>query len=152
MSDFKPINTQEEFNTAIGERLRREKETVSKEFEQQIAGKDSEIAKYKTDMEALNKKLEEANQKIAGIPDLENKIKTYERASVKSKVAREIGIPDALADRLNGETEEDLRKDAESVRKLIGAAQPTAPLARTEDDRNASDGAWGAMVDKMRGE
>lgn len=128
MADFTPINTQEELNTVIGERLKRERETVTKEFQSQITAKDGEIAGLKKTQEDLNKKLEDANQKISGIPALEEKIKGYERASVKSKVAREIGIPFELADRLTGETEEDIRKDAESMKKMIGAAQPQAPL------------------------
>ena len=136
MADFTPINTQEELNNIIGERVRRERETVTREvtqkFEQQITEKDGEIAKYKTDMEALNQQLTDANGKISGIPALEEKIRGYERASVKSKVAREVGIPYELAERLSGETEEDIRKDAEGMRKLIGAMKPGAPLANGE--------------------
>lgn len=146
MADFTPINTQEELNNIIGERLRRERETVTREvtqkYEQQISAKDSEIAakdgeiaKYKTDMEALNQQLTDANGKISGIPALEEKIRGYERASVKSRVAREVGIPYELAERLSGETEEDIRKDAEGMRKLlIGAMKPVAPLANGERD------------------
>ena len=144
MADFTPITTQEELNNIIGERLRRERESVSKEFEQKISEKDAEIGQSKTDMEALNKKLEavnkqleDANQKISGISALEEKIKGYEVASVKSKVAREVGIPYELAERLSGDTEEDIRKDAEGLRKLIGAGKQ-APLAGGERNTGGS--------------
>lgn len=102
MADFTPINTQEELNNIIGERLRRERETVAKEFEQKIADKDAEITKAQNDLTEVRTQLEDANNKLAGLPDLEKKVKVYEAASVKSKVAREVGIPYELAERLTG--------------------------------------------------
>ncbi|MBQ6722488.1 MAG: hypothetical protein IJQ88_10015 [Clostridia bacterium] len=156
MAEFTPINTQEELNNIIGERLKRERETVTKELQEQITAKNGEISKAKTDLEALNKKLEEANQKISGIPALEEKIKGYEKASVKSKVAREIGIPYELAERLNGETEEDIRKDAESMKKLIGANTPTAPLKNTESGSGVGGDIikqkWAEVAQNLKGE
>ena len=155
MAEFTPINTQEELNNVIGERLRRERETVTKEYQDQITAKDTEIEKFKTDMADLNKKLEDANQKISGISALEDKIRGYERASVKSKIARETGIPYELADRLTGETEEDLRKDAEGLRKLIGRNQKGAPAANGErssgnSKENISEDAWRIVLQDMK--
>ena len=147
MAEFNPINTQEELNNIIGERIRRERETVTKDFQAQISAKDTEIKGFKTNLADLQKKLDEANEKVSGIQALEDKIRGYERASVKNKVAREIGIPEELADRLAGETEEELRKDAEAVRKLIGQ-RATAPLAGGEraGAMDASkDAAWLAV-------
>lgn len=161
MADFTPITTQEELNNVIGERLRRERESVSKEFEQQIAGKAAEIEKAHADADALNKKLEavnkqleDANQKISGIPALEDKIKGYERASVKSKVAREVGLPYELAERLSGETEEDIRKDAEGLRKLIGNGKQ-APLAggeRNTGKQTDNKVGWTKVLQDLKGE
>lgn len=155
MADFTPINTQEELDRIIGERLRRERETVTKSFEQKIAEKETESGKLKADMEAVNKRLEEANQKISGIPDLEKKIKAYEVASVKSKVARETGIPFELAERLSGETEEDIRKDAEGLRKVIGSQQPSAPRAggeRSGGGKNDENASWLQVAKSLKGE
>ena len=158
MADFTPINSQEELNNVIGERLRRERETVTKEFEQKIADKDAEITKYQTDLETANKSLEDANTKLAGIPDLENKIKAYETASVKSKVARETGIPYELAERLTGATEEELRKDAEALKKLMGTnPQQTAPLAGGErggkqTGKDAENAGWLKVIQDMKGD
>lgn len=152
MAEFTPINTQEEFDNRIRERLNREKETVSGRFQEQITQKDGEIAKLKQDMEALNGQLTEANQKISGIPALEDKIKGYERASVKNKVAREVGIPYELAERLNGETEDDIRKDAEAMKKLIGSPK-TAPLRNTDDNGgDKTKSAWAKVAQDLKGE
>ena len=154
MADFTPINTQEELNSIIGERLRRESETVTKEFEQKIAEKDTAIATAQNDLAAVRTQLEDANTKLAGLPDLEKKIKVYEAASVKSKVARETGIPYELAERLTGETEEELRKDAEALRKLIGTNQKTAPLAGTEgrSGQTSNDKAFAELLKSLKGE
>lgn len=156
MADFNPINTQEELNSIIGERLRRERETVTKEYEQKITEKDGEIGTLKTSITDLSKQLEDANKSISEIPALKEKIQGYERASVKSRVAREVGIPYELADRLSGETEEDLRKDAEGLRKLIGQVQPAAPKANGErnvgKDNEATNDAWRQVLQQMKGE
>ena len=155
MADFTPINTQEEFDNRIRERLNREKETVSGRFQEQITQKDGEIAQLKQDMETLNGQLTEANQKISGIPALEDKIRGYERASVKNRVAREVGIPYELAERLNGETEEDIRKDAEAMKKLINVKQPTAPLRNTDDNGTGggkTKSAWAKVAQDLKGE
>lgn len=161
MADFTPINTQEELNNVIGERLRRERESVSKEFEQKIAEKEAEISTSKASaeelnkqLEALNKQLEDANQKISGISALEDKIKGYEAASVKSRIAREVGIPYELAERLSGETEEDIRKDAEGLRKLIGSGKQ-APLAggeRSSGKQAEEKIGWTKVLQDLKGE
>lgn len=154
MAEFTPITTQEELNSVIGERIRRERETVTKEFQGQIAEKDGEISKFRTDLEALNKKLEDANQQISGIPAMQETIRKYERDSVKNKVARETGIPYELAGRLNGETEEEIRKDAEAMRKLIGSNKPAAPLKRTDSDGEPDPikSAWSKVSKELKGD
>ena len=49
----------------------------------------------------------------------------------KSRVTT--GIPFELAERLSGDTEEEIRKDAETLAKFIGGKQPPAPLKSSED-------------------
>ena len=51
---------------------------------------------------------------------------------MKSQVAYELGLPYGMASRISGETEEDIRKDAESLKELIGSTKPQAPQAATE--------------------
>lgn len=110
--EFKAITTQEELNAVIGERISR----VEKKYSEEAAGLRKEIETLtagKTENETkfadLSKKLEEA----------EKKVKTYETAAVKARIAKEVGIPDSLADRLRGTTEEELKKDAEGLKKVI---------------------------------
>lgn len=53
---------------------------------------------------------------------------------LRVRVAYESGLPYALADRLNGETEEDLRNDAANLLKYVQPKKTKAPpLAETSD-------------------
>ena len=64
--------------------------------------------------------------------DLTSKVQAYETASVKTKVALEMGLPYQMADRLTGTDEESIRKDAEAMVGLIGAQKPVAPIGSNE--------------------
>lgn len=132
MSEFKIIETQEQFDAAIGERLKREADKVRKEFEGYLSPDDA-ARKYAGYLSPEDEKKkyqgylspEEAAKKDA-------KIKGYESSSVKTRIAHETGLPYEMAARLSGETEEDIRKDAENLVKLIGKQQFVQPLASTE--------------------
>lgn len=138
MSDFKVIETQEQLDAILGDRLKRERETVKKEFEGYLSPEDA-AKKYEGYLSPEDEKKkyegylspEEAAKKDA-------KIKGYESSSVKTRIAHETGLPYEMAARLSGETEEDIRKDAESLVKLIGQQQPPQPFGNSEFDGKAS--------------
>ena len=72
------------------------------------------------------------------LAEKDNLIKEYEIKNLKFRVANENGIPLELASKLTGETEEDLKKDAETLSSFI--RKPTLPLKHTEpnvDDKSA---------------
>lgn len=129
---FKAITTQEEFDAAIGSRIKRERDTVTKEFAAQLAERDKKTADYEKQIGELGKQLEKVGDKDKAIEELTKKVKGYETASVKTRVAHEVGLPYELSGRLSGEDEDSIRKDAENLVKLIGKGQPTPPLASTE--------------------
>lgn len=143
MADFKEIKTQEEFDQAIGERLKRERTTIEKEFAAKYADYE-DLKKAGAEHEGRVKKLEEdltaakaAHKKEAD--ELNARIKGYETGSAKTRIALEMGLPYSIADRLSGETEEEIRKDAETMAKIIGSqAKEAAPLAGTEDPKTDS--------------
>ena len=73
------------------------------------------------------------------LTEKDNKIKEYEIKNLKYRIANESGIPLELANKLTGETEEDLKKDAETLSSFITKKQ-TLPLRNTEtkvDDETA---------------
>lgn len=135
------------------EKLGLEKEVIDKVMAehgktiQEVKPKDyDEIKSAKEKLEKqvndLNGTLTATNEKYANydknIDELNGKIKDYEIKNLKFRVANENGIPLELASKLTGETEEDLKKDAETLSSFI--RKPTLPLKHTEpkvDDKDA---------------
>lgn len=133
MSDFKPIETQEQLDSIITERISRAKESVRKEFEGFISPSDLE-AKTKDlngQISSLQTALNESNEKIKGfdaqIAERDTKIKAYELGSVKTKIASELGLPLNAIDYIQGDSEESIRTSAEGLKTMFGAsAMPKA--------------------------
>ncbi len=115
--------TQEEVNRIISERLTKEREANVKKYGDydDLKAKCGTYEKELSDMKAANE---------AQIAELQSKAKEYEISSVKMRIALETGLPYDLAQRLQGETEDDIRKDAESLANY--AKQPVAPPRTTE--------------------
>lgn len=137
MAEFKPITTQEEFETAVNARLQQE------------------LAKY-SDYDDLKKKNGDYEKTLAAnsktIATLQGQVKGYEVGAIKSKVAKELGIPDGMAGRLSGETEKDIRADAEKMAPFFSKATPAAPLADTETTTNGKNENLRNMLQNLRGE
>ena len=150
--EFKPINTQEELNKVIGERLVSKEKAVREEYadyadlKKKAEGWDTEkatlektIADNKTAYDDLNQKLTEANGKIA----------KYETDALKTKVAIESGIPAGLISYLKGTTEEEIKKSAEELGKFTKGGG-TLPPADPEGDPPKGDYAATGKVDEDR--
>lgn len=131
MGEFTPITNQEEFDAKIKERLERERNSVTKQFANWVSPEDNAkmVADYQKQIEDIKASHSEDSKTIN---DLTAQVKSYETANLKSKVAYEMGLPYGMASRISGETEEDIRKDAESLKELIGSTKPQAPQAATE--------------------
>lgn len=156
MAEFTPITSQEEFDNRISERLNRQKEALTKQYadyedlKKKVSDYETQIGKLTKDAEERAKAYAETDAKIA---EYETKIKGYESASLKTRVAHDIGLPYELASRLTGDTEEDIRKDAENLAQLVKKNQPAAPLANPEakpvDSIHASSR---EMLNQLKGE
>lgn len=120
---FKPIETQEELDGIIKERLKRERETTQKRFEGWVSPEDHQKA-----IEDVNKafddfkKAHESDEQT--IADLTAKNKAYETASLKSRIAHEVGLSYEWISRISGDDEQSIRADAESLKKLVGNGKP----------------------------
>lgn len=126
--------TQEEVDHIISERLAREKKKGED---------DNRKIKEKVDAEALAKnqewqKLAETREKE--LAEATTKLKGLEIEKRKQAIASKVGLPEAFAQRLQGETDEELEKDA----KLLLEALPKAPkipaLGATNPGTGASQG------------
>lgn len=127
--DFTPINTQEEFEAAV-------------------------TAQY-GDVAALQQQVTtltgERDAHAATIAELQGKVKGFETSALKQKIAKEMGIPVEMADRLNGETEKDLKADAGAVKAMLSALKGPAPMYEPGDGKG-KNAELSAMLNELRGE
>lgn len=164
MGEFKTITTQEEFDAAIGERIKREKETLAKKYEgylspAEVAEKEKASKAAYDELKGKHDKLQkDAEGHAKTMEELNAKLKGYETDSVKTRIAHEAGLPYEMAKRLTGETEEDIKKDAEALSKLVNAAgnNGAPPLAGRDVSGKAgrggeTDAAYLALLGNLEG-
>lgn len=141
---FTVIETQEQFDNAIKERLNRQNEKHAAELAE-LNAKYADYDTLKASAEEASAKVSELTAEIeankAGseefktkIAEYEAKIKQYETDSVKTKVAAELGLTFQAIEFLKGETEEDIRASAEKLLKI--APQPVAPMAQATNQKS----------------
>ena len=146
MSDFKPIESQEDFEKAISQRLEEERAAVRKEFKGYLSP-DDVSEKYKDFLspeQVAEKYKNYLTPEQAAEKDL--MIKKYEKNSKKVKIAMDEGIPYELAGRISGETEEDMKKDA---RTLAGFLKKTNTYPGYEPEPYGKPKAQEAAIKKM---
>ncbi len=120
---FTPINTQEEFDAAIGERLSRDRESQAKKYEGWTSPED--LKKITDAHEAEIKKLTDAaaesETKIKNLNEEIAKGNTYRADLEKTRIAIAQGLDIKYADRLRGETREEWEADAKDLAKDFAA-------------------------------
>jgi len=140
MSEFKAIETQEQLDAIIGERIRRAETKAAEKY----ADYDS-IKKQNDELTAqiadLTKQIKAKDEAIAGngatVDELKAKIKDYETRSVKTRIAHEVGLPYQLADKLSGDDEDAIREDAKKMASFIKT--PAAPIGGVEPTHEEND-------------
>ncbi len=111
--------TQAEMDAAIAARLKRaqDKATADAQAAQKAA------AQKAAEEQGEFKKLYE--QTLAEKQAAEERARAIELATMRERIARTVGLPEALAARLQGEDEESITADAKALHKILPA--PTAP-------------------------
>lgn len=144
-TEFKAIETQEDFDAAIKARLDRNTKTVTDEVKKSYEGylSPDEAKKLNDQISTLTASLTEKETAIA---DLTAKNKQYETASVKARIAHEKGLPYELAERLSGETEQDIEADAEKLVQFVGSQKPAAPLYAPQGGTGTASGTDAALM------
>lgn len=157
---FEVIETQEQLDKVIGTRIAKAKESAKAELQSKLdeldtlttklEEKESKITSLTDELETA-KAAKTANE--AKIADLTAKVQKYEADSVKTRIAQEFGLDAGLANRLTGETEEDIRKDAEALKGIVGSTSVQRinynPESTAKDEENA---ALKNMLQAMKGE
>lgn len=103
-----------------------ERDALKKLAEFETANKTAEENKLKeqSEFKTLYEKEKAAREKAEG------EAETLRISALRSKVASEAGLPAALADRLKGTTEDELKADAAELVKTIPAQQQQTPGQR----------------------
>jgi YesN/AraC family two-component response regulator len=140
MSDFKAIETQEQLDAIIGERIRRAESKAAEKYADydSIKHQNDELTAQIAD---LTKQIKAKDEAISGnkeiVDNLNAKIKDYETRSVKTRIAHEVGLPYQLADKLSGEDEDAIREDAKKMASFIKT--PAAPIGSVEPTHENED-------------
>ena len=142
--------TQEELEEKLKERLGR----AEKKHAEEIAKKDAEIEKLNKDFTELKQSYSSYDADKAKtteeIDGLKAKLKEYETASAKRKIADEIGLDTKALEFISGETEEEMKASAEKLKALTGTTAP--PLASSEKPNvNKVDAALMELNNKIKG-
>ena len=117
----------------------------------------------KSEKETLAQQLAELNTSVTSLTDaktaieqekeaLAQEINTFKQKDLKTRIAHEYKIPFELAGRLTGETEEELKTDAQTLSQLI-VQKPNIPLASTEPPVvDEKEQAYTNIIQKLKGE
>lgn len=147
MAEFQTIETQEQLDAVISDRINQEKEALAKQYEGYLSPDDAKTKKeeYEKQIGNLQTALNDANGKITNhdkeIAERDSKIKSYETALVKSRIAHESGLSYEAVDFLKGEDEDSIRKSAATLKTLMGSSKSEPPLASGEEHISGADAA-----------
>lgn len=136
--EFTPIESQEQFDAMVKERVERAKKSAAKEFEtqlkdlegikEQLTSKDEEITALKAkigDFESEKKSSEESYQ------SMQKELSELKLKALKTQIAMDNNLPTDMADRIKGDDEEAMRADAEKLASYVN--RKVAPSFKTEE-------------------
>ncbi|MEB8399705.1 capsid assembly scaffolding protein Gp46 family protein [Enterococcus casseliflavus] len=143
---FKAIETQEELDRIIQERLSREKWKFADydEIKTRNAALETEVDALKSTIEETSNAAKTHEQTIA---DLNKQIAEKETVNLRTRIALQNGLPIDLADRLIGSDEESIKADAERLAGYVSKKQTPPPLKKTEKNlEEGKDGAYKKLI------
>lgn len=146
---FKAIETQEELDRIIQERLSREKGEFADydEIKTRNAALEAELDDLKSTIEDSSNAAKTHEQTIA---DLNKQIAEKETVNLRTRIALQNGLPIDLADRLVGDDEESIKADAERLASFVSKKQTPPPLKNTENNLGeGKDGAYKNLIENL---
>src|SRR5690625_1974428 len=109
----------------------------------------TENATLKQDLNNLQGALDTHQKELKSVEDLKQQIESYKLKDLKTNIAIQAGIPLELAGRLSGETEDEIKADAEIIADLVKQKQ-TLPLRPTEPEKtDPKEIAYADLVDNL---
>lgn len=131
---FKIFETEEDYNKAFQDRIERERRTIEGKYADyedlkkkagqydDLVAKDFEglAAQYKKDLDETREKYKDYD---ATLSDVTARATKAEASLAKIKVATAYKLPLELAERISGGTDEEMKKDAETLAKYFAGRQ-----------------------------
>ena len=161
---YKTFETKEDYEAELKKAAQKEadKYTGYEEFKAKAGKLDAlEAKKYPEKVADLEAKLNQANAKLTEhnqiVAEWKERAEQAERDNKKWEIAYQEGVPYELADRIRGNTDEELKADAAALAKLVSplnqaqTVPQVAPLASTETAKDATgtDAALLAVAEKL---
>lgn len=147
MSNFKVIETQEELDAIIKQRIAREREKYA-DYDELKA----RVTELETEKSGLESALAEAKEKEGTIADLQSKIAGYETSAMRVRVALANGLPFDLAERLQGDDEAAITADAERLAGYLKPKEPVPPMKIVEPPLDGKKAGMRNMLHDLKGE
>src|SRR5699024_2143952 len=110
----------------------------------------SENRSLEDQLNQLQDTLASKDDELKSIDDLKNQIESYKLKDIKTNIAVQAGIPLELASRLSGETEEEIKADAEKVAGFVNKKQPL-PMKPTEPNVDNETREMEQMLEQLTG-
>lgn len=158
MADFKAINTQEEFDSLIRERLERQDKKTREEFKGWTSPDDLTALneKHQSELKALAEAHQKELEKYAGYDEkftaYESKIKGLEVSALKTRIANEKKLPFDAIEFLQGDDEKSITESADKLSRLSGTAHSQGYVRSTEQaEGDAKDRAYREMLSHLQG-
>ena len=128
-SFLKKLGLEKEVIDAIMKEYGKEKQTLLEQMD--------DSTKLIEENEKLKERVNELEERLKGLEDMEathneltQELEKHKLDKLKMKIAYEAGIPLEIYDKLEGETEEELRKDAEIIAEHMTRQKKILPLAK----------------------
>lgn len=137
METFTPITTQEQLDTVVQGRIDAAVEETKKGYEGWLSP------------EAAAALTQERDDSKAEVASLTAKNAAAENRVLKMQIANEKGIPFELAERLTGETREEISKDADTLSKYFNASK-VKPTPKTSGESGFKDSKTAAQLEMLR--
>lgn len=132
-NEFNPITTQAELDAIVSSAV----DEAKKQYENWLSPETAA---------ALAQERDDSN---AALADMTAKNKAYELNAVKMRVANEKGIPFELAEKISGNTEEEIQKDAEAFAKYF-ANSKLKPSPRFSGETPFTDSKTASQLEMLR--
>lgn len=154
MADFKVINTQEEFDERIKERIERAEKKVRDEFKGWSSPEDlKKIAdQHAADLAKLNDSHAEELKKYAGYDEKftqqATRIHELEVGALKTRIANEKKLPWDAVEFLQGDDEKSINESADKLSRL-SAHSATFTRNTERDNVDSKESMWRDLASKL---